>query len=170
MEVRVKSRFNRLRRSCVWLMWPSGWKKRECVQLTPDHGALDVANKTGMIQTEPSWLVLNTYIFQCKKKKVKNVYIGLFEAIKMIMKKEGWAKHGTAHYAGSGSPVSRAAWTNIKFQCRLSYVIKSFFSNSKGLRNTERERSWVLAVGLMMLRPNTGHSVWIRDEGGDRDL
>lgn len=88
----------------------------------------------------------------------------------MIMKKEGLAKHGTAHYSGSGSPASRAAWTNIKFQCRLSYVIKSFLSNSKGLRNTERERSWVLAVGLMMLRPNAGHSVWIRDEGGDCDL
>ena len=43
------------------LIRPDG-EKKSYIRLAPDHGALDVANKIGIIYTESSWLILNLNI------------------------------------------------------------------------------------------------------------
>lgn len=69
VNVKTDKRQIWLRRSCDFdvakvntLLRPDG-ERQAYVQMASDYGALDVASRIGIIQTETSWLILNIYFF-----------------------------------------------------------------------------------------------------------
>ena len=54
------------------LIRPDG-EKKAYFQLPPNDDALDVANKSGIISNESSWLILNIKILHGKKIKIKKL-------------------------------------------------------------------------------------------------